>query len=246
MKNLIVTLGLLLSLGAQGADIPAGQPGEAAEALAQKIQEKNGLLEFQTTGALSFTFMGKDEIFWDRGRNLVEVSWKGMVNHYKVQFSTENHSHALVFKNEKFLSSSHKELKKLVTEAYGKFVNDTFWLNPAFHFYSQGTHRELVQGNQLKVFYESGGVTPGDTYVYTVDDEGLITYINMWVSIIPIKGIGVIVSDHVTTKLGFTVAQSNQFDFTGFPNVRLSNLDTYYEYPVNEDRFSRLVEIRSF
>lgn len=78
-------------------------------------------------------------------------------------------------------------------DAYKMFCNDSFWLMAPFKLTDPGTKRMLVtlpDGRQgLKISYSSGGVTPGDSYVWFLDGQGVPTAFKMWVGILPIGGI---------------------------------------------------------
>src|SRR5690606_38396412 len=41
----------------------------------------------------------------------------------------------------------------------------------------------------LLVTFKTGGVTPGDSYLFAVNEAGQPLFVKMWVSIIPLKGI---------------------------------------------------------
>ena len=59
--------------------------------------------------------------------------------------------------------------------------------------FDPGTERSIVKlkdGREgLKVQYNTGGVTPGDSYVWFLDENGQPEAWKMWVSIIPLGGI---------------------------------------------------------
>ena len=78
-------------------------------------------------------------------------------------------------------------------KAYFIWANDSYWLNPVSKIYDDGVTRKYVEtedGNgALLVTYSSGGVTPGDSYLWYVDENGLPYKWEMWVKIIPIKGV---------------------------------------------------------
>ena len=41
----------------------------------------------------------------------------------------------------------------------------------------------------MLVSYSTGGVTPGDSYLWTLDESGLPTGYKMWTKILPVKGV---------------------------------------------------------
>ena len=82
---------------------------------------------------------------------------------------------------------------KAAKTAYAMFCNDGFWLTAPFKLTDPGARRTLVtlpDGRKgLKVTYDSGGVTPGDSFVWILDEKGIPSTFKMWVSILPIGGI---------------------------------------------------------
>jgi hypothetical protein len=217
------------------SSMPTGQPGAAAEKLAAKMQEAAAYKEWQNIQAATFVFRGDDRVFWDKRRKLVEIKSKSNL----VQFS-ELTGKSLCFDGERRILEGCEELTQA---AIKKYYNHTFWINPAFHIMSPGTARELVDGTKLLVRYASGGSTPGDTYLFTLDDEGKITEMQMWVSILMIKGIRASFSDYQEVSKGIRVARHHKVG--GLASVDLSDLQFFPVYPEasGTDRFQGLLEL---
>ena len=209
---------------------PAGKAGIQAEALKERMVQAAGFRQWQKTAAVSFRFSKKHDIFWDKGRGLVEVKW----GDNQVQFEKKSLKGIAFVENKKAMNQG-----ELIKKAYSYFVNDTFWLNPAYHLNSPGAMAYLVSANQLLVKYKSGGVTPGDSYLFTLDSQNRIDKMKMWVSIIPIKGIEADFQDYVKTATGVEIATSHKAYFL---NIRLDDLKMYATYPgKNPDRFAPLL-----
>jgi hypothetical protein len=85
------------------------------------------------------------------------------------------------------------DLKAALDDAHGKWVNDSFWLNPVAKAVDPGTRRERVVlddgGEALLVRYVTGGRTPGDAYLWLLDPSGRPNAWRMWVSILPLGGV---------------------------------------------------------
>ena len=60
------------------------------------------------------------------------------------------------------------------------------------------------------VSYDSGGVTPGDSYLWILDDTGLPTAYKMWVKIIPIGGINASWDNWMITESGAYLPTSHK------------------------------------
>lgn len=246
MKTILTrffALALLAPAVANCSSLPVGQPGEAAEKLAQKMIKAADYDKWQGTAAVTFVFRGDDRVFWDKKRKLIEVQFKKKT----VQFS-ELTGKSLCLEGERRLLD---ECGELTQAAVKRFYNHTFWLNPVFHIQSPGAERALVvnpalsgvEGEKLLVSFKSGGSTPGDSYLFTADEEGKIADMRMWVSILTIKGMRAVFSDYRTTETGVRVAHHHKL--SGLVSVDLSEVKMYAQYPEagGADRFQGLLEL---
>lgn len=140
---------------------------------------------WQQTGAVRWSFRGNREHLWDRRRSLARVGWDDV--EVLLDLSTRE---GLVTKKGRSVTGDRRE--KLTERAYAYWVNDSFWLNPVSKVFDSGTVRSLVTLDDgtpaLLVEYTSGGLTPGDAYLWIVDEKGLPTTWRMWVSSLPVGG----------------------------------------------------------
>lgn len=217
------------------SSLPKGVPGPEAEKLAQKMLAAADYEKWQATAAVSFTFRDSDKIFWDRKRKLIEVAFKDKL----VQFS-EITGKSVCFEEERRITD---DCAALTQAAIKRFYNHTFWLNPAFHIMSPGAERALVEGGQLLVTFKSGGATPGDSYLFTLDAEGKIAEMRMWVSILPVKGVRAVFSNYITSATGVRIALHHEI--ASLASVHLSDVVMYAQYPEKggADRFQGLLEM---
>ncbi|MEM1349937.1 MAG: hypothetical protein AAGI01_15360, partial [Myxococcota bacterium] len=99
---------------------------------------------------------------------------------------------------------------ELVADGWAAWVNDSFWLNPMAKAYDSGTAREAVtleDGREgVLVKYDAGGLTPGDSYLWILGEDGLPVAGRMWVSNIPVKGVEFSWEDWKTLPGGAKVA----------------------------------------
>lgn len=216
------------------SSLPKGTPGPRAEQLTQKMLAAADFEKWQATAAVSFTFSGGEKIFWDRQRKLIEV----VVKKKLVQFS-EISGKSICFEDERRVNDDCAEMTETAVK---RFYNHTFWLNPAFHINAPGAQRALVGENQLLVSFKSGGSTPGDSYLFTLDEEGKIAEMRMWVSVIPLKGARAVFSNYVKSQTGVRVALDHKV--ASLLSVTLSDVIMYAPYPVpgGTDRFQGLLE----
>jgi len=65
------------------------------------------------------------------------------------------------------------------------------------------------------VTYTSGGSTPGDSYLWLLEDSGKPRAYKMWTSILPIQGLEASWSDWTTTESGAQLPLGHNLIFMG-------------------------------
>lgn len=210
MMTLLLPSVLLLGCAGVEKAITEKDTGPRADSLAKKIMHATGYDAWQQTGVIGWTFAGKNKHIWDRQRQFSRVEW----GKYTVIF---NHTTMQGKAWKDGTPVEGKELNELIQKAWNSWANDSFWLNPFEKLYDSGTERAYVkteEGNDaLLITYTAGGNTPGDSYLWITDDNGLPILARMWVSIIPIKGIGVSWDNWQTLETGAKTAGLHQLAF---------------------------------
>lgn len=207
----LVGLAVVIALGwgataAMSRPLPAGQAGPEAEALAARVAEAIGADGWARTGAVSFRFQDR-RYLWDRERNLVRFEdgrgvvlvegWRPM---------------GRAFRDGAEVGGSYKDRR--VRSAYEWFVNDAFWAFAPTKVFDDGVVRSVVatpDGPGLLVSYTSGGVTPGDSYLWELAPDGTPSGWRMWVSVLPVRGAHVEWRAWVTLPTGAKVATVRDF-----------------------------------
>lgn len=216
---------------------PTGTPSPEADALAQKMLTAVDAAAWDTTHYIQWTFKGMHDFLWDKQRNFVQVSWEDV----KVLLNTKMVS-GKAFRNGEELGGD--EANALVQEAWGFFCNDSFWLNAVVKAFDPGTERSLVtleDGREgLMVTYSSGGVTPGDSYVWILDENGLPTSYKMWVSIIPIGGMEFTWESWETLPTGAKVATLHKSKILELDISNLVAGDNWAAFGFEQDPFMML------
>ncbi|HKL02047.1 MAG TPA: hypothetical protein VJ911_00175 [Cryomorphaceae bacterium] len=190
MKKILVFLAVLLLLvSAAGLiyheEVPKGEKGERAEALTDKMWEAIGKNAWDSLPFISWTFNRQNNYVWDKRNHQGSIAW----DDYLVKLDL-NSLEGIAFKGDKQLNGDAK--KEAIDEAWKLWCNDSFWLNAPAKARDRGTERYFLKRNgrdALLVQYTSGGVTPGDAYLWVLDENGLPEYYKMWVSIIPVGGV---------------------------------------------------------
>lgn len=247
MKRLFKWLGIIIAILLAALIIlflffnegkPKGTTGPEAEALAQKMLNAVDKPGWDSTAVVQWTFAGIHHYLWDKTRHLAKIEWDD-----HMVLLNPNEVSGKVYVNGQEITG--EEADKAVQTAWGFWCNDSFWLNAAVKCYDPGTSRSLVRledgSDALLVSYESGGVTPGDSYLWILDETGLPKSWKMWTKIIPVGGVETTWENYTTLYSGAKIAglhKSKIFD------LELSNIDAAPDFQSLgvEDPFSPISE----
>ncbi|WP_147405051.1 MULTISPECIES: hypothetical protein [Aquimarina] len=211
---IIVVASLYFSLNEK---MPEGETGSKADQFALKIQEALHYQAYQDTDYLQWTFRNKHHYLWNKQQQTVQVKWDDHTVHLNLNKPQKSY---LENKN-----VNEKERKKILSTALAYFNNDSFWVVAPFKLFDTGVTRKLVKlddnSQGLLINYSSGGTTPGDSYLWKVDQNYIPTSYQMWVSILPIGGIEATWSDWKKTESGTYLSQQHKLLGFGIP---ISNL----------------------
>jgi hypothetical protein len=232
----LIALGLIgyISYLVIDEDLPQGEKGEKAELLADKMLDAVNDSAWQEIEVIEWDFTGQRHLIWDKNRHWAKVSWEN----YEVFIRLDSKTGVAFAKGKKIERA--ELLNSLLEEAYAIWANDSFWLNPITKIRDGGTERSFVpQADEnldgLLVTYKSGGVTPGDSYLWLVNKEtGLPKSVKMWVQIIPIGGVEFSWENWHTTAGGAKIAKTHQSIFT----LELSKLESWNSinnFPAKEE-----------
>jgi hypothetical protein len=198
---------------------PKGETGAKAEALAQKIQKAIHYDAWDSTEVVTWTFANRNSFLWDKKRHWVKVNWKN----YEALIRIDSVD-GKVWKNGQIITSDKKR-QKLIKKGIYFWQNDSFWLNAPSKLYDKGTERRYVNykgRDALLITYKLGGTTPGDSYLWLVDKNGLPTHWKLWVKIIPIGGVKFTWEDWKTTETGAKIATLHK----GIMNLKITDVKT--------------------
>lgn len=165
--------------------LPTGETGAPADALAHSIEASINRPAWDETGAVAWTFAGRNRHLWDRKRMLARVAW----GENDVLINLTNQQGVA---RSKGAVQSGPARDKLLKKAYASWINDSFWLNPLVKLFDGGVTRRVVSQpdgtKALLLTYGGGGLTPGDSYLWLLGPDGKPRAWRMWVSVIPLKG----------------------------------------------------------
>ena len=189
--TITVSLLIMLTIGSCfiiSEKLPQGESPEKAEQLTDKMFNAINKEAWDSTKIIQWSFMNMHHYLWDKENGNLIVKWKDN----EVLMNLDQYD-GIVMKKGEVLEGKAK--KKGIDKAYGFFCNDSFWLFAPYKARERGTRRSIVRledgQERLLVSYISGGVTPGDSYLWSLDENGLPESWKMWVKVLPVKGVQV-------------------------------------------------------
>lgn len=181
-------------------DLPIGIEGEQADAIAYKMLDALDYEAYKNTNYIEWTFKKRHHFKWQKNENTCLVFWKD----FKVNLDLKNSLQSKAYVH-KFKVDGEKAIE-LITEATKHFNNASFWLVAPYKIFDEGTKRSLVKTKHnedaLLVTYTTGGNTPGDSYLWFLNDTGKPEKFKMWTSNLPIDGLEATWEDWITTESG--------------------------------------------
>lgn len=247
MKNILkwlffILIGLLLTITLIGyfyhQPLPSGEKGSEADKLAHQMMEAVGKSQWDSTTWLSWSFAERHSFVWDKDRSLVKINWED----YEVLLEIRTQE-GQAYKSGQVLKGNEKE--QALKYAWAYFCNDSFWLIAPLKSFDPGTERRIVTqkdgSKDLLVTYGAGGVTPGDSYLWQINKNGMPISYQMWVGIIPIGGIKASWENWTDTYTGAKIAEKHQI---GPINVSINDLQSgasYFELGFSLDPFQAIL-----
>ncbi|MCB1169297.1 MAG: hypothetical protein KDK25_03130 [Leptospiraceae bacterium] len=239
LVSLLVTLGIWVVISIT-RDVPKATAGPAAEQVTRSIEEFTGLDAWKNTDAIAFDFRpGKRSHLFDRNRRLVQVSFAPESEEESptvVRFQLDTRW-GLVMQDGRELQEPEKSA--WIAKAYRAHINDVFWLNPFSALRAPGAVRRLTADGALLVTYESGGVTPGDSYLIYADEGKPIRWL-LWTQAIPARGIEFSFEDWQTFENGLKISKKR---VSFLREIQLDDIQIYEEFPgTGKDPFQELLQ----
>ena len=193
-----------------GLEIPMGKvkaENKKADILAKSILKAVKHEAYKNTRFLEWSFGGRRSFKWDKEKNIVAVSWDTI----RVNLHTRNKENSTIFFN-----NTKQEIADplLILKAWNIFNNDSFWLVAPHKLFEKGIVRSIqkVDGKDaLLVKYRNGGSTPGDSYLWILDDYNFPISYKMNVPSMKMEGVPATWEDWITTESGTLLPTSHTF-----------------------------------
>ena len=236
--TVLLVVGLVVLVKSQSKPLPTGQIGPEADRMAREMMAAINHDAWLKTGAVRWDFDGRQQHLWDLDRHLARVCWKD----FEVLIDLNNRQ-GKVYRNGVLVE---KDATQYLKQAWAHWANDSFWLNPVSKLFDDGVSRAVVhlQNGQrgLLATYQSGGVTPGDSYLWTLGDNGLPVRWEMWVSIIPVGGLAASWEEWTPLNTGVRVSRKHDLGIFVLDIINPEAATTLAELEGDKDPFAPLFQ----
>ena len=199
-KHTLSLFGMELNMG----EVKAYNPN--ADKLAHKVLKAIKHEAYKNTRYIDWSFGGRRSYKWDKEQHIVEVTW----NDAKVILHPNEMTKSVAYLKEEEIKNN----ESLVKRAWDLFNNDSFWLVAPHKLFEAGIYRniEMIDGKEaLRVKYSSGGTTPGDSYVWILDENYVPTSYLMNVPSMKMTGTPATWEDWIETESGTMLPKSHTF-----------------------------------
>jgi hypothetical protein len=217
-------------------EIPQATHHQKAEKLIDHMWHVLDADAWFTAEAVQWTFRDKHHYVWHKGYGRVRL----IFDEYRIYF-TPHTATGIAFENDQLVSSTLQQ--ELIDKAIQDFNNDSFWLLAPFKARDQGTIRSYIpkvkdeSGQNTEgvlIHYQSGGSTPGDRYLWTFDAEGKPKSWQLWVQIIPVKGVKFTWQDWQRTDSGARISLLHKSSLIDVQLKHVRVVKRYQELKVND------------
>ncbi|MGD1946501.1 MAG: hypothetical protein ACFB0A_09630 [Croceivirga sp.] len=189
--------------------LPEGDKGPKADELAKKMLTALHYEAYQNTRFLEWSFQGGNNTYvWDKAMGQCAVKW----GDFEIKLNLSYPKKSIALRNNDLLAG--RDRQKAIAKALSNFNNDSFWLVAPYKVFDKGTTRRIVSledgSSGLLVTYNTGGTTPGDSYLWSLDSNSFPNSYKMWVRLIPIGGLEASWDDWFISESGAFLPKSHQ------------------------------------
>lgn len=183
---LVLAIGAFIAVKYFSEEKPVGKSGAEADKISELMLDRLNKNAYDTIDYINFEFFGGvHKYVWDKKNHRAVIEWKS--NKVILDLGTqegEAYANGVLVEGDDAASLKEK--------AWSYWCNDSFWLVAPYKVFDAGTTRKLVDVEEgsygLMVEYISGGVTPGDSYLWILDENYQPTGFKMWTQILPVQG----------------------------------------------------------
>jgi len=243
MKKVLKVIGIILLVGIIGITVagyfmsqpePEAMPTPEADQLAEKMLTAMNKPAWDSTVWLKWNFAGQNQYIWNKRDHFARVTMGD-----DVAFLSTKTQKGKAFSAGAEVTGAGAD--KIIEAGWANFCNDSWWLNAPMKAFDAGTARSIVtleDGRKgLKVEYNAGGVTPGDSYVWILDENNRPTSYLMWVKIIPVGGVESTWEQYETISTGAPIARLHKMGIDLVISDVAGGMD-YSDVGLTEDIFA--------
>jgi len=182
----VLFIGLVIAYFVLNDSKPEGKTGPEADQLAQQMLTALNKPAWDSLRYISWDFTGRNQYAWDKEKEIaiIKSGDSEVIMDLKAMTGQAKNAGTL-------LSGDEKDAA--LGKAWANWCNDSFWLYAPYKLFDPGVTRSIIDVEEgkkgLMVSYTSGGTTPGDSYLWILDENNKPVAWKMWVKIIPIGGI---------------------------------------------------------
>ncbi len=215
LKKALAAIGILLLIGltliaVYSDDSPKVIPTQSADEIAYKMLDALNVKAWDSLQRITWKSRKGIKYTWDKPANIATISWDSIVVNMQL-----DKIEGTVLKEGKVVQD-----KSAIDHAWKSWCNDSFWMFAHYKVFDKGTSRALVPVESgkvgLLVSYDSGGVTPGDKYLWILNEKFIPEGFKMWVKIIPIGGTYASWENWTTLSNGLMVAPKHKMKLMEF------------------------------
>ncbi len=208
--------------------LPVGETGLKANTLADDMWKSLNKEAWDSTSYVRWSFKGEHHYIWDKKANLAEIKW----DDYRVLLNPDS-INGVVYEKDVKLEGSKSN--KIIDKAWSYWCNDMYWLAAPYKIRDAGTKLSVSPDGNLKVTYETGGTTPGDSYIWKLDNNNVPKSFEMYVSIIPVKGLEATWETYTTISTGAILATEHKIAGNTLSLAPISGGNTLADVGIAED-----------
>lgn len=212
LKIALYILGGLIALGLIAVLVlseskPEATPSQKGDMLAQNMLASLDKPGWDTLKYLQWEFASLNRYLFDKQGNKAQI----ISGNTRVVMNLDDQTGEAYQGNDKLSGDSKNSA---LQSAWSNWCNDSFWMFAPYKVMDPNTQRSVVEVEEgthgLMVEYKGGGVTPGDSYLWILDDNYQPISYKMWVKIIPIGGLEASWEEWVTLPSGAKLSTAHK------------------------------------
>lgn len=228
LKKALIAIGVFVGLGLAMIFFLSDRsskviPSISADQLAKNMLDSLNVQAWHKMQYIKWTSRGSNRYIWHKPSNRAII----FSDKYKVVLDLNTRKGIVT--NKAGLKVVGKEAEKANDDAWSRWCNDSFWMFAHYKVFDPGTSRTFVPMEEgkigLMVSYETGGVTPGDKYLWIMNKNLIPEAYKMWVKVIPLGGTHATWENWRRLENGLMVAPKHTLKVVSFEYSEIATSD---------------------